>query len=774
MKINLSSILSFFLLFPHLISCKQKQTYIVYFGEHGGEKAAQEIEETHHSYLLSVKETEEEARASLIYSYKNSINGFSALLTQDEAFKLSKREEVISVFRSKRYSAHTTRSWKFSGLNEVEDPNSKLENDHALLKANYGENVIIGMIDSGVWPESKSFSDKGMGPVPKSWKGICQAGVAFNSTHCNKKIIGARYYYKGYERASGRPINRKLEFLSPRDAAGHGTHTASTAAGRRVHTAALGGFARGVASGGAPMARLAIYKALWADDETKAATFSPDDLLAAVDDAIGDGVNIISISAGTGSGVKYSEDAVAIGTFHAMKHNTVVVCSTGNNGPTPSTVENVAPWIITVGASTIDRMLFTPLLLGNGLKIMGQGITQYKLKKKVYPLVFGGDVVKSNVQQNALTLGKCIPGTLSPDKVKGKIVLCLRGYQFTVMKGLAVKMAGGAGFILANSQAYGKGIVPDNHLLPQTNVIYEDTLRILSYINSTKNPTAFILPGKTALHWKPAPAMASFSSQGPNSVDLNILKPDITAPGVNILAAWSGVVSPTGLPEDHRVIEYYFQSGTSMAAPHVAGAAALLRAIHPKWSSAAIRSALITTAESHNNVGQTITDANGTTTATPFQFGSGHFRPTKAVDPGVVYDASYVDYINYLCSAGYKSLNKTKFKCPKSPPSAINLNYPSFAIADLNKTVISKRTVTNVGGHKGAYFFSSKPPQGVTVTANPNILKFDRVDQKKSFLITVKPENDATVKKNEYGFGWYTWSDGYHVVKSPMAISLTM
>ncbi|GLU22775.1 hypothetical protein SLE2022_388240 [Rubroshorea leprosula] len=522
------------------------------------------------------------------------------------------------------------------------------------------------------------------------------------------------------------------------------------------------------------MARLAIYKACWVNPPNVSGGINicmEADMLAAIDDAIADGVHVLSISIVTSTPTDYTDDGIAIGALHAVKHNIVVVCAAGNSGPTPATLSNPAPWIITVGASSVDRELSSPLLLGNGTKIMGQGITSYKLNKKMYPLVYGGDVVNSNVAQNVSTIGQCLPNTLSPKKVRGKIVLCMRGLGSRVEKGLEVKRAGGVGFILANNKVYGNDISLDDHLLPQTSVIYDDTRRILRYINSTKSPTATIMPGKTILHKKPAPTMAQFTSQGPNVIDLNILKPDVTAPGVDILAAWSGRSSPTGLPEDHRVIEYYFDSGTSMATPHVAGAAALLRAIHPKWSSAAIRSALITTAETINNMGQPISDINGIP-ATPFQLGAGHFRPTKAADPGLVYDASYTDYILYLCSAGYKKLNNTIFKCPNPPPSTLDLNYPSFAIPNLNRTVTIKRTVTNVGSKKSIYFFSSRPPVGVSVKANPSILHFSHVNQKKSFTITVSPIHDPAVKKNEYGFGWYTWTDGYYVVRSPMAICL--
>ncbi|KAL2494642.1 subtilase family protein [Forsythia ovata] len=761
------------LLLPLLASCDEKQVYIVYLGEHSGEKTYNEIEENHHSYLFSVKETVEDAKSSLIYSYKSSINGFAALLTPDEASKLSEIEEVVSVLRSHTttYSLQTTRSWEFAGLQE----GSKwfqLKKEDLLLKSRYGKNVIVGLLDSGVWPESKSFSDEGMGPYPSSWKGICQSGDAFNSSNCNKKIIGARYYIKGYEAYYG-PLNRTLDYRSPRDKDGHGTHTASTVGGRRVHNvSALGGFAHGTASGGAPLVRLAIYKVCWAiprQGKENGNTCFMEDMLAAMDDAIADGVDVLSISIVTKDPMPFNEDSIAVGALHAIKKNIVVACSAGNSGPAPATLSNPAPWIITVGASSVDRKFLAPIVLGNGMKIAGQTVTPYKLGKKMYPLVYAAQIVNPDVPKNIS--GQCLPGSLSPKAAKGKIVLCLRGNGTRVGKGLEVKRAGGIGYILGNSRANGAELADDAHILPATAINYENALKILNYINSTKTPMAYIAPAKTVLDSKPAPFMAAFTSRGPSTISPVILKPDITAPGLNILAAWSEASSPTKLDQDHRVVKYNILSGTSMSCPHIGAASALLKAIHPSWSSAAIRSALITSAGLINNVGKPITDASGEP-ADPFQFGSGHFSPTKAADPGLVYNASYTDYLLFLCSIGVKNLDSS-FKCPIKPPSPTNLNYPSLAIPKLNGTATVVRSVTNVGSSKSVYFVKVKPPPGFSVKVSPSILFFKQVGQKKRFTITIKAISVNTgIQKDKYTFGWYTWFDGIHNVRSPIAVSV--
>ncbi|KAL5997694.1 hypothetical protein ACLOJK_008624 [Asimina triloba] len=586
------------------------------------------------------------------------------------------------------------------------------------------------------------------------------------------KIIGARYYIKNYESYYGH-LDTTMDYRSPRDRDGHGTHTSSTVGGRRVRgVTALGGFARGTASGGAPLVRLAIYKVCWplpGAEPAEGNTCFDADMLAAMDDAVGDGVDLISMSIVKGlPAPDYASDAIAIGALHAAKRNVVVACSAGNLGPGPATLSNLAPWILTVGASSIDRMFLSPILLGNGMEIEGESVAPHEMDNKQHPLVFAADVVVSDQPQNAT--GQCLPGSLDPKKTKGKIVVCLRGAGTRVGKGMEVKRAGGAGFILGNIQANAEEIVVDAHVLPAAAVGYEDILTILNYINSTKNPTASIAPAKTIIPTRPAPFMASFSSAGPNALDPYILKPDITAPGLNILAAWSEASSPSKLLADHRHANYNFQSGTSMSCPHAAAAAALLKAIHPRWSAAAIRSALMTTASVMNNEGQPITNASGNV-AGPFNYGSGHIRPMHAADPGLVYDASYTDYLIYACSLGFHL--DPSFDCPTKPILPANLNHPSVAIPNLNGTLTVTRTLMSVSKRKSIYRVSVSPPPGTLVEITPRTLSFNGLNSRQSFYITVRA--DEVIKKperGEYVFGWFAWSDGAHYVRCPLVVSL--
>ncbi|VAH63732.1 unnamed protein product [Triticum turgidum subsp. durum] len=757
--------LCLFSFFTASASTKQGQVYIVYLGEDAGAKSKGAILDDHHALLLSVKGSEEEARASLLYSYKHTLNGFAALLSEEEATKLSERTEVVSTFRSDgRWSPHTTRSWEFVGLEEGLSQGWLPSGAHA------GENVIVGMLDSGIWPESRSFSDEGLGPVPARWKGVCQEGDSFNSSSCNRKVIGARYYLKAYEAHNGR-LNTTYAYRSPRDHDGHGTHTASTVAGRTVPgVAALGGFAAGTASGGAPLARLAIYKVCWpipGPNPNIENTCFDADMLAAMDDAVGDGVDVMSVSIGSnGKPPRLPDDGIAMGALHAARRGVVVVCSGGNSGPAPATVSNLAPWILTVGASSIDRSFNSPIRLGNGMVIMGQTVTPYQLPaNRTYPMVYAAHAVVPGTPANVTN--QCLPNSLSPKKVRGKIVVCLRGSGLRVGKGLEVKRAGGAAIVLGNPPMYGSEVPVDAHVLPGTAVSMAGVNTILKYINSSANPTAYLDRSRTVVDVKPSPVMAQFSSRGPNALEPSILKPDVTAPGLNILAAWSEASSPTKLDGDNRVVKYNIISGTSMSCPHVSATAVLLKSAHPDWSTAAIRSAIMTTA--YNAEGGPIMNADGTV-AGPMDYGSGHIRPRHALDPGLVYDASFQDYLLYACASEGAQLDHS-FPCPASPPRPHELNYPSVAIHGLNGATTVHRTVTNVGEHGAHYSVAVVEPMGFSVKVSPTSLAFARTGEKKSFTIKIAATGKRSRRlKRKYLAGSYTWSDGVHAVRSPVVV----
>ncbi|XVF33425.1 hypothetical protein REPUB_Repub17cG0167900 [Reevesia pubescens] len=473
---------------------------VSFVGQNKIELSAEEEEE--HEY--------EPASPELIYVFKTAISGFAA--------KLSKLGKGL---------------WNASNLKS---------------------DVIIGVMDSGIWPEHVNFQDE---------------GIVFS---------------QGYEAAGGEI--RDADYISARDSQGHGTHTASIAAGSLVAIASIFGLAKGSAGGVRYTSKIAAYKVCWS---TQVCVSS--DILAAIDQAILDGVDVLSISLG-GSAKPYHNDKMVIGAFQAIKKGIFVSCSSGNSGPSSSTVSNTAPWIMTVAASYLDRKFPTTVKLGDGQNFEGSSLYVGRATKQL-PLVYGktaGDAF-------------CTDGSLNRNLVKGKIVVCKQGIYSQAEKGVQVKLAGGAGMIIINTENEGEGLYADAHILPATLLGALAGKAIKKYLNSTKTPTASIT-FKGTVYGKPAPVMAAFSSRGPNVVGPDLLKPDVTAaPGMNILVAWPPLPSPTELTSDK--------------------------------SSVPFNSALKTTAYVLENTHRGIEDAvfSNSTLATPFAFGSGHVDPEKASDP---------------------------------------------------------------------------------------------------------------------------------------------
>ncbi|AEC05801.1 Subtilisin-like serine endopeptidase family protein [Arabidopsis thaliana] len=751
----------------HILASKDSSSYVVYFGAHSHvgeitEDAMDRVKETHYDFLGSFTGSRERATDAIFYSYTKHINGFAAHLDHDLAYEISKHPEVVSVFPNKALKLHTTRSWDFLGL----EHNSYVPSSSIWRKARFGEDTIIANLDTGVWPESKSFRDEGLGPIPSRWKGICQ-NQKDATFHCNRKLIGARYFNKGYAAAVG---HLNSSFDSPRDLDGHGSHTLSTAAGDFVPGVSIFGQGNGTAKGGSPRARVAAYKVCW--PPVKGNECYDADVLAAFDAAIHDGADVISVSLG-GEPTSFFNDSVAIGSFHAAKKRIVVVCSAGNSGPADSTVSNVAPWQITVGASTMDREFASNLVLGNGKHYKGQSLSSTALPHaKFYPIMASVNAKAKNA--SALDAQLCKLGSLDPIKTKGKILVCLRGQNGRVEKGRAVALGGGIGMVLENTYVTGNDLLADPHVLPATQLTSKDSFAVSRYISQTKKPIAHITPSRTDLGLKPAPVMASFSSKGPSIVAPQILKPDITAPGVSVIAAYTGAVSPTNEQFDPRRLLFNAISGTSMSCPHISGIAGLLKTRYPSWSPAAIRSAIMTTATIMDDIPGPIQNATNMK-ATPFSFGAGHVQPNLAVNPGLVYDLGIKDYLNFLCSLGYNAsqisvFSGNNFTCSSPKISLVNLNYPSITVPNLTSSKVTvSRTVKNVG-RPSMYTVKVNNPQGVYVAVKPTSLNFTKVGEQKTFkVILVKSKGNVA---KGYVFGELVWSDKKHRVRSPIVVKL--
>ncbi|XP_042500243.1 subtilisin-like protease SBT5.4 [Macadamia integrifolia] len=742
-----------------------EKSFVVYFGAHShGQKISpsslEVVSDSHYNFLASFVGSTQKAKDAIFYSYTSHINGFAATLEEEQANEIAKHPSVVSVFPNRGRQLHTTRSWDFLGL----EKNGVVHRSSIWAKARYGEDTIIANLDTGLWPESKSFSDYGYGPIPSKWNGTC-VDNSTNKVRCNRKLIGARYFNKGYAAAVG-PLDSSN--ATARDSDGHGTHTLSTAGGDFVSGANVFGYGNGTAKGGSPKARVAAYKVCW--PPVNGSECFDADILAAFDAAIQDGVDVISVSLGGDPG-DYFTDGIAIGSFHAVKNGIVVVCSAGNSGPADGSVSNVAPWMITVGASTMDRQFPAYVDLGNGTKLMGQSLSPDSLTAgKMYPLLNAADARLANATAEDALL--CEPGTLDPKKVKGTILVCLRGINARVDKGEQALVAGAVGMILTNDDLSGNEVIADAHLLPASHITYNDSLTVFAYINSTASPTAYITRPSTLLGTKPAPFMASFSSKGPNTVTPEILKPDITAPGVSIIAAYTNATGPSGMTYDNRRVAFNSDSGTSMSCPHVSGICGLLKTLYPRWSPAAIRSAIMTTATTRDNNKEAILNSSYVK-ATPFSYGAGHVFPNRAMDPGLVYDLTTNDYLNFLCAIGYNDSRISLFSestlpyiCPKST-NLLDFNYPSITVPGLSGTATVTRTLKNVGS-PATYKAQVYTPPGISVTVEPSNLTFYLIGEEKTFKVTLKAKGARAAK--DYVFGQLIWSDGSHYVRSPIAV----
>ncbi|KAL6204524.1 hypothetical protein ACLB2K_021791 [Fragaria x ananassa] len=596
-------------------TCDDKKVYIVYLG------SLLSVElyslSSHHLSILQKVVEDSSPENVLVRSYKRSFNGFSARLTDQEREKLSNMKEVVSVFPSRTLQLQTTRSWDFMGFSERIGRNSTVESD-----------IIVGVIDSGIWPESDSFKDEGFGPPPKKWKDACEASLLELGITHQRSLQG---------------MTRVME-----------PTLASTAAGNATRDVSFYGLAQGTARGGVPSARIAAYKVC-----TAGTLCSAHDTLAAFDDAIADGVDIITASVAFSMIQEFDVDPLAIGTFHAMEKGILTSHAAGNNRPSGATVSSVAPWVLTVAASSMDQRIIDKVVLGNETTVIGSSVNSFTLNATSFPLIHGKDASRNCTGTEARD---CEQGYLDSDLVKGKVLLCDR-YRL-----LEAFQSGALGSILPKFRA----VDDASYVLPLAGMTInnENYNVVMSYMNSTRDPRVNILKSEVIKN-PAAPAVASFSARGPNLILPDIIKPDIrpspvtepspagdglSAPGIEIFAAFSSASIST-TPGDMRRVNYNIQSGTSMSCPHAAGVAAYVKTFHPDWSPAAIKSSIMTT---------------------------GHINPLKAIDPGLVYDASKEDYIKFLCISYDESrvrlVSGGNSTCPTGPDkgSLKDHNYPSM------------------------------------------------------------------------------------------------
>jgi subtilisin family serine protease len=716
-------------------------------------------------------------RAPIVARYKTVFNGFAARLTPAEVQALMGNPKVVAVHPDEMRKLETISTSAFLGLSAPGGMWSRTVGGRSLK----GEDVIIGIVDSGVWPENAAFSDRvdasGIpttgagttvyGPPPAGWAGTCQAGEGFTpALHCNNKLIGAQFFNAGFI-ASNYP-KHWTEFYSPRDSVagpnghgGHGTHTASTAGGNEGAIAIVSGVNMGEASGMAPRARIAVYKVCYTFENPAATDGSgsqngcwTSDSVAAIDKAVADGVHVINYSI---SGSQTSvNDPVEQAFLRAANAGVFVAASAGNAGP-GNAVAHVSPWLTTVAASTHDRLLSGTVTLGSGASYTGVSVNPTALPAK--PVIRAQDAGLAGANPTSLRLCFSSPAVLDPTKVAGKVVVCDRGTNARVDKSLAVLQAGGLGMVLVDN---GAGLVPDIHSVPTVHLTAAHGALVKSYA-ATAGATAAISAFFKGT--QPAPFMAGFSSRGPNQGDLNMLKPDVAAPGVDVIA---GVTADLTATQRNAVAagtlvpqaDWASYQGTSMSSPHVAGLAALLRQAYPTWTPNAIKSALMTTAASTLNDGLAGVQ-NG---LLPWAQGAGHVVPNAAVDPGLVYDAGPADFTRYQCK-----VNKAAV-IPASDCTTVgtldqtyNFNLPSITIGSLTGATTVTRRVTNVSGSTATYTASASLP-GFSLLVSPSSLTI-APGETKTFTVRITNVSSA---ENVWSYGSLVWTDGVHSVRTPL------
>lgn len=384
------------------------------------------------------------------------------------------------------------------------------------------------------------------------------------------------------------------------------------------------------------------------------------------------------------------------------------------------------------------------------------------------PLVYGGDAaLYTNYIWNATV---CEYGALDPSVVIGKIVLCDFYPGYTDLAG--VLEFGAVGVILANLESHGEALsmqeVPKH--IAFTHVGFRARGTILAYLSANPGTaTAMLLKTVTRVGIVPAPEVAIFSSRGPIKYPQQWLKPDILAPGVDILAP------------GHGDAQFVFMSGTSMACPHISGLAAALKAIHFHWSPAAIKSALMTTATTEDNspLKAITTEENGFQ-ALPIHYGAGFVQPERAINPGLVYDMGPADYQNFLCALQYPlemviKIDPLSPSCPIPPPRVEDLNLPSFyavffeSSVAANPTVSFFRTLTNVELAASTYTAAviGAPPE-FRFAVNPPTLVFTATGERQSFTLSVT--SAVTSLATALTSVVLQWSDGIHIVQSPIIV----
>jgi subtilisin family serine protease len=698
--------------------------------------------------------------ANKLYDYTYAFNGFAARLTPEQAKALAMQPNVTVILRDEFRHVTTDNSPSFLGLDAPSGPWAKK------IK---GENVLVGVIDTGIWPEHPSFADDGSyRRLPGVSSIPCEFG---NTAHnpadapftCNNKLIGARQFLETYKLVIGLTPD---EFDSARDDDGHGTHTASTAAGNAGVAASIFGIPRGTIAGIAPRARIIAYKGC-----AEQGCFTSD-TAAAIDTAVADGVDVINYSIGGGATLTGVDDFAFL---FAADAGVFVAASAGNEGPDPETVGSPAavPWVTAVGASSQSRS-FISEITANGPGDVPTGLWGGSITPGIsdYDLVDAEGIADTAGDTSGQCLNPFPAGTFDANDA----VLCNNAPVNRSVRVVNVAAGSGGAVILLNPP--GENVTPtDNHPLPTVHMLYDVGQQLREYLLAHPGEVTISFTESVARFAPADPrvksnVMAIFSSRGPDAAAPDIIKPDVTAPGIQILAGASPIHGTAAAQGQ------LFQAiqGTSMSSPHVAGIFALIKQVHPDWSPAMAKSTLMTTAY------QEVFKDDGVTPADPFDMGAGHVNPGgkakkgSLFHPGLVYDVGLFEYMGFMCTEAPEIFLDPESFCATLesigiPTDASDLNLPSIGIADLAGTQTVRRTVTAVTQDSDwhTYYVSTVAPPGYAVSVNPSRLTLKKGDTA-TYEITITNDGSAAIDK--WTFGSLTWATdkGVYTVYSPIAV----
>ena len=725
--------------------------------------------------------------AEKIYSYRFGLNGFAARMTAVQAQKLESSPEVLRVWEDEIRPLATNFS---PGFLELFDNDNGLRGPEGLD----GEGIVIAFIDSGIYPEHPALADTREADRPNScrgtwaevtflgrwlcrrfdklpdeivfdppenWNGACETGEDFEESNCNNKLIGARYFIAGAE--SSGPIDTG-EFRSARDVDGHGTHTATTAAGIKVDASIFGTLIGGI-EGIAPRARVAVYKACWLRPGDVRASCNTSDLANAIDTAVADGVDIINYSVGSSMLEIIAPDDVAL--MNATKAGVLAVVAAGNDGPGPATVGSPAggPWAITVAASSregetsVEAMQITePPALADKYAVKEANFTPPLRDRDPIeaPLILADD--DDDAGGSGTTADACEPLVNDAD-INGNIAFIERGRCDFDVKISNAEDAGAVAVVIYSIAGDPIVMSGDASLvdIPAVMIGQADGNLIVAEIDEGNSVTAVLDKGLLLTEPETGNVMATFSSRGPGPVR-GIVKPDVTAPGVNILAGFTPETA-NSMPDE----TFAYLSGTSMSVPHVAGVAALLMQAQPDWSPSAIKSAMMTSAR------QDVSQSDSVGTANPFDFGAGHIVPNDSLNPGLVYDVSDDEFDAFACGTDSPAVPDTRcdeLAAANVSFAAEDINQPSIGIAQLANSRTVTRRVTNVGEGSQAYVASISAPPGILVSVVPSTLSLGP-GETATFDVTFVYESGPL---DLWRYGSLTWTSDDYTVRSSIAV----